>query len=193
MKQREISKYRIMRVVNLSKGPPTVEEICHISGLGRATVSPYLSELVKENRLTFYVDKDGKTKRYIQLDSHDPQPLQIHGREKRQLPRLLKLGLEVKPLSRKRGRPRTRLRSIDRQSMKIADNMWDLERYGSYVARSMDNAIHFKYDEESGEPKRMGFSIRGGIKGEQAKLMRKAIDEAKAHRERLQRLGKWKL
>jgi hypothetical protein len=175
MRQRDISKYRIMRAFAISSRALTQREIIQKSGLKRAAVSPCVGELIRQGRLAFSIGKDGKTRTYKRIDPHDPALLIFFGLDKRsQVVRLQRLGLRHLEdfiwIPRPRGRPKGR-----QPNFELMDQLWDLDRRGIEQVKSA--GIHIK---QTGWPLGDGlsFSLPGRSRPDMVRRIQKAISEA---------------
>jgi hypothetical protein len=183
MRQRDVSNYRIMRSFKDSDSKLTTSEICRLSGVSRRTASPRLGKLVRQKQLQVSMARDRKTKIYQPRDLAEWQrPLLIQGsRAKRQVPRLLGLGLDVIFLPRPRGRPRTRESRHPPSDLSLIEELWNLDaRITRPVIQRLatSTGMHFK---QTDWPSQHGlsFSLPGRSRGKMEREIQRAISNAK--------------
>ena len=185
MRQRDISKYRIMQAFKKRVGLNlTSREICRITGLTRRTVSPCLGELVSSKALQVSIARDGKTKIYESRELGEyAAPLTIYGsRQRRQVGRLRRLGLgPIFWVRYPRGRPRSP--PDVKEDIEILEALmsipWTAIRH---VVKSTGISRWLPEDNEEV----LAFSYSG--KDLQTDEIRRAIRAARKHFEMLQRM-----
>jgi hypothetical protein len=188
MRQREISKYRVMQAFVRTRKTLASREICKISGLRRSTVSPCLGELEKEGSVKSSLSTDRKTKFYRPQELQKwKKPLKIDGpRQKKQFERLLRMGLHVMWVGNPRGRPKNLISRQDFvDAKKMTENLWGLQTGTRYVARSIpdisleDRTIHGR--------RALTYAIPGDRRREVMKQIDQSILKAKSHLKKLRR------